>query len=192
MSTPSARAALRTGVPRGKRPRRPEGVSSSYGLPDDLIDASVRRLQRVTAVVAILMALVFIPLAGRYQVTTQLPLELPPDVLRHKSKEILSSLGVDTTDYADSAWGFAFDAELQNHLQSEWAAESARWEAIRAGLARILDAPTHRDRQRDEEVGEDLHAPDSARGELEHHRNEGDVGGREVDQGFPTHVGDLG
>ncbi|MFQ5525148.1 MAG: protein kinase [Thermoanaerobaculia bacterium] len=86
----------------------------------------------------LLPTVAFIGLAGRYQVTADLPLELASDVLLHKSGELLDRLGVDREEAGDSAWGLSYDQDLQRLLQTEWAGEKEPWVAVREGRPALL------------------------------------------------------
>ncbi|OLD62701.1 MAG: hypothetical protein AUI47_11580 [Acidobacteria bacterium 13_1_40CM_2_68_5] len=70
-------------------------------------------------------------LAGSSQITAFVPLELPPQVLEHRAREILHQLGY-SAPFRDSAFGFTGEGDYLRHVAREdhspW-----RWQTLRGG-----------------------------------------------------------
>jgi serine/threonine-protein kinase len=67
--------------------------------------------------VCVLGLIVAVALAGKYDAFSRMPLDLPPDVLTQKAKDIVSQLGYNPKA-VDSAADFSYDVELQRWLEA--------------------------------------------------------------------------
>ena len=93
-----------------------------------------------TAVVCLLAALLGLGIGAylsiRYSAIEKMRLELPPEVLTQKAREIVARFGY-TEKPADSAFGFVYDTDLQDHVEKQ--KTPVNWAAVLTGRPPILE-----------------------------------------------------
>ncbi len=84
------------------------------------------------------LTLLFVSLADRTQLPSQVPHELPRDVLAHRAREMLTSFGAASESIVGRAQGFSHDRDAAHWLESDQVPDGDRWRLVRAGRPALL------------------------------------------------------